>query len=303
MGRSKKKTIIIILLACLITAISVFLTVSPKISSKLPSFDSIFSFLRLKNRDSGDRIVFIDVGQGDCALIISGDHAALIDCGTGQDDGYSVLTQLKKQNIDKLDYLIISHPHSDHLGGGAAVMNRCKVGCIMMPETLPEDAADLETYTGFCYTADGKGVPINHIQSGDSFTVGNFTLDVLYYNIYAEDENDRSAVIKASANGFSALFTGDITSVTEYAIMAEKADISADVLKVAHHGSSTSTSERFLYSVHPSIGIIPVGENSYGHPTEQTISRLEDYGVKYYRTDVNGNITVFFEGELSEKAE
>lgn len=292
---SKRKAVILISVAVLL-AVSVFLTF-------IPGWAVIFDLFGLKDLDSTDRIVFIDVGQGDSALILSNGHTVLLDCGTGADGGDGIRSAIRQAGVESIDCLILSHPHHDHIGGASTLLAEYPIDCIRMPNDQPSEKADLAAYQSMMQSAANWGVPVEYLQTGDSFTVGHFTFDVLLCDDTAEDENDRSAVIRVSNGKNAVLFTGDAGKEAEYKLIEMGCALSCDLLKVGHHGSNTSTSEKFLYLTDPDAAVISVGDNGYGHPTDGVIERLSAQDTAIYRTDANGNITVYLEGAMTFETE
>lgn len=301
MGSKKKKIVLIV--AAIFLAASLFLTLAPRLDPALPTFATVFDLFGLKEQDTRDRITFVDVGQGDGALICSDGHAAMLDCGTGADDAAGMLAALRRAGVDSLDALILSHPHADHIGGAAAILSQVTVGEIRLSATEPEQEVDRMALESLQNAALEYDVPIVPLKADDRFSVGNFDFHVLYCDTDASEENDRSAVIRVSHGEHAVLFTGDATRETEYALIGAGVDLSCDVLKVAHHGSATSTSEKFLYLADPTAAVISVGENTYGHPTDAVLERLAAQDTTIYRTDIYGDITMYFEKELSVSTE
>ncbi len=235
---------------------------------------------------------FIDVGQGDAALILCDNKSMLIDGGKAQVSDI-IYTYLKKQNITHLDYLVCSHADADHVGGLSGALSAVSVDTVYAPKT----EADTKTYQNFKRKVQEQNLEIQHPEHGSSFDFGSSTVKVLA-PVY-EDENDRnnsSIVLKIIYGSTSFLFTGDAEDKSEKAMIEQGYDLSADVLKVSHHGSAGATSYRFLREVLPEYAIISVGKNNYGHPTEKVLSLLRDAETKVYRTDLQGDIIVRSDG-------
>ncbi len=248
------------------------------------------------------RLVFLDVGQGDCALLLSNGEAALIDTGVGLDDGSGLIAALRKEGVTAIRYLLLSHPHSDHIGGAAALLESFSVKQIYCTQAAPGDPEDAGLFYTLQEKAEDLGVPFSDYP-GEAFTVGGFTVDPFYCDAFLPDENDRSQFLRISGFGFTALFTGDAGSAAEASLLHSGLSASADLLKVGHHGSTTSTSEAFLTAVKPRFAVISVGENSYGHPADATLDRLSAAGCEVFRTDVNGNITLDFSNGFAIRVE
>ena len=243
--------------------------------------------------DNNLKIVFVNVGQGDCTLIMCDGESMLIDGGTA-DKSRTVVAVLKKYGIEHIDYLISTHAHADHCGGLVGAFNAATVGTVIAPHT----DSDAKAYKDFEKGVASRGLTITTPKPGDSFSLGGGTVVVLGpVNEDSADINNTSIVLKLTYGERSFLFTGDCESEGERVILETGADVSADVLKVGHHGAEYSSSYRFLREVMPDYAIISVGsDNSYGHPTEEALSRLRDVGAQVYRTDMQGDIIVNCDG-------
>jgi len=239
------------------------------------------------------KVHFLDVGQGDSILITTGNNAMLIDAG---DRGYgsSVVSYLKKQGVKKLDYLILTHPHADHIGGAVEVINAFEIEKIIMPKV----EHTTRTFENLLETIKNKGMRITTPVPGDGYELGSARFKILAPNSSGyKSLNDYSVVIRLTFGNTAFLFTGDAESMSESQILSKNFEVKSDVLKVGHHGSATSTSDRFLKSVKPKYAVISVGRgNKYGHPTQEVLERLDSYHVKVYRTDEVGTIVATSDG-------
>ena len=242
--------------------------------------------------DSSFSIHFIDVGQADAALVECDDHYMLIDGGTKADSNviYSVL---KKASVPKLDIVVGTHAHEDHIGGLPGAFNYTTADLTLCPVT----AYDSEAFKDFARYANQNGNGITVPDVGDTYVLGSATIKILGVN-GGSDTNDTSIVLRIDYGQTSFLFTGDAEREAEQAILNTGADLSATVLKVGHHGSDTSTTYPFLREIMPQYAVISVGQdNSYGHPTEDTLSRLRDAEVTVFRTDTQGDVYCVSNGE------
>ena len=237
---------------------------------------------------------FIDVGQADSALIQCGGQTALIDGGNVEDSSL-LISYLNKLSIDFLDYMICSHAHEDHVGGLSAPLSVIGVGAVYAPKTESDSSA----YATFKSKAAGQGLDIIRPSTGDKLSIGNCSLEFFAPTTENPDDlNNTSIMCKVSYGNTSFLFTGDAEREEELDIIDQGCDLNADILKVGHHGSVTSTSYIFLREVAPKYAVISVGKgNGYGHPTEEALSRLRDAGVQTFRTDMQGDIIAESDGE------
>lgn len=237
---------------------------------------------------------YIDVGQGDAALILCDGKSMLIDGGKPKASNV-IYTYLKNQEITCLDYIICSHPDDDHIGGLSALLSNITVKNVYAPNI----EADIKSYQSFRRKTEEQGLTIQHPACGDSFQLGSSTVDFLGpVTVSAGDRNNSSIVLKITYGETSFLFTGDAEREEEQQILDKGYDLSATVLKVGHHGSRNSTTYPFLREIMPEYAIISVGkDNTYGHPTEDVLSKLRDADVKVYRTDMQGDIVAKSDGK------
>ena len=245
-------------------------------------------------------VYYIDVGQGDSILIQVNKKNLLIDSGP-KSDKKKLLDYLSKINIDKLDYIIATHPHEDHIGNMSKIIDNYNV----LNFYAPKVESTTKTFEQMIDSLKAKNLKINVIKKGtDSINLGENTKVTVFSPTkdYYEDLNNYSPILKIQYGKTSFLFTGDAQKDIEKEILASNEDIRADVLKAGHHGSSTSTTKEFLNKVHPSIGVISVGlDNSYNHPNTDTLKRLKDSNVRIYRTDKDGTVILSSDGSTITK--
>ncbi len=242
---------------------------------------------------------YIDVGQGDSMLIQVNGKNMLIDAGP-EVNSSKLITYLTKQHIKKLDYVISTHPHEDHIGGMTKVINKFSILNFYAPKITT-------TTNSFKYMIDSlqhKALKIQIAKAGVTLDLGN--------NVHCEmlapnsdtykDLNNYSAVIKLDYKYTTFLFTGDAQKLSEDEIIKKGYDLTSTVLKVGHHGSRTSTSDEFLQKVNPKIAIISCGiNNDFGHPHKPTLNKLQAINSRIYRTDKDGTIVLFSDGNKISK--
>ena len=242
------------------------------------------------------RVSYIDVGQADSILIQTpGGKNVLIDAGNNG-DATTIVSYLKAQNISRLDYVIATHSHEDHIGSMDKVINTFDIGQVVMPK----ESSNTQTFRDVITAISNKGLKPIEAKAGVKLELGS--------ELYAEllgpnssgydDTNDYSAVLRLVYGKNSFLFTGDAETVSESEMLHLGNQLKVDVLKVGHHGSRTSSTGAFLKLVAPKYAVISVGKgNSYGHPTGEALGRLGSVGATIYRTDDSGTIVCESDGE------
>ncbi len=237
------------------------------------------------------KVRFIDVGQGDCVLITCNGQNLLIDGGqpSASSKLYSILKTL---NIAYLDYVIGTHPDADHIGATSGALSYATCGTFYCSTT----ESDTKTFTKLTNKIAEMGLSITVPEVDTSFTLGGATITFIGPTQAFEDDNNNSLVCRLDYGSTSFLFTGDMESESEYALLASGENVSADVIKVAHHGSNSSSTASFLSAVNPTYAVICVGENTYGHPKSKVLDRLSAVGAQILRTDQLGTITFVSDG-------
>lgn len=269
----------------------------------IPTWEDLYKGAGLTSGSAieGDVTVhFIDVGQGDCELIKTKSKAILID--SGEKEYYSdVIDYIKSQNIERLDYVIVTHPHSDHAGGMSFILDEFEVGTVILPHVQDSVIPTSSTYFRLLTSIKNKNITVEYADPGKNYHIDDAVMTILSPVKDYEDLNNYSVAARFVHGENSFLFTGDIENQAETDILENGLDISADVIKIAHHGSSTSSKKSFLNAVSPTYAVIEVGSpNAYNHPNEDTLERLEKMDVTVYRTDKNGNIVFVSDGQQLE---
>lgn len=258
-----------------------------------------FAFHKLTNPHgqfdtSQDFVRFMDVGQGDCALIYSNGYAALIDVGL-PNTANSLCADFSDCDITELDAVIVSHLHSDHVGGLMQIAENIEIENLIMPPVLENSISSAK---GGKDIALKSGSAFYEADQGMNFQIGEFEITLLSDYSDKSNENNRSIFVMAEINGIKFLFTGDAETKMENRLLNENLDLDCDVLKVSHHGSNTSTSEPFLTATTPDYAVISVGEdNIYSHPHKNTLASLKEAEAEILRTDHSGDITFNVEGK------
>lgn len=301
----KYLSILLILCMCLTacTATNQATSTSEKSQSDTTSGEAVQSGQEEKAAKAPDtskpegtlEVHYIDVGQGDATLIKCGSHAMLID-GGNNNKGTTVQLYLKKQGVESLDYVIGTHPDADHIGGLDVIVYKYNCDTVIMPDY----EKDTKTYQELVDVIHDKNMKITYPVVGEQYALGEakFTIIAPNSNSYSGNANDYSVAILLEYGKNRFLFTGDAEEASEAEMLTNGIDISADVYKVAHHGSRSASTQEFLNAVHPKYAVISCGEgNSYGHPHAEVLNRLRSMGVEVFRTDEQGSIIASSDGE------
>lgn len=236
---------------------------------------------------------FIDVGQGDCTLVKCGDKAMLIDAGDDS-QGTAIQNYLQKQGVKKLDYLILTHPDADHIGGAPVIITKFEIGKVF----ISNFEKDNNTYRKLIQALDEKRLSYSTPKVGDSYTLESAQFTILAPNGTYQSPNNASIALLLKNGSNSFLFSGDAEEEAEADILKNGISLSADVYQVGHHGSKTSSSQAFIEAIKPTWAVISCAEgNSYGHPHAQTLNTLRSMGIKVFRTDEQGSIVATSDGK------
>lgn len=301
----KYLSILLILCMCLTacTATNQATSTSEKSQSDTTSGEAVQSGQEEKAAKAPDtskpegtlEVHYIDVGQGDATLIKCGSHAMLID-GGNNNKGTTVQLYLKKQGVESLDYVIGTHPDADHIGGLDVIVYKYNCDTVIMPDY----EKDTKTYQELVDVIHDKNMKITYPVVGEQYTLGEakFTIIAPNSNSYGGNANDYSVAILLEYGKNRFLFTGDAEEASETEMLSNGIELSADVYKVAHHGSRSASTQEFLNAVQPKYAVISCGEgNSYGHPHAEVLNRLRSMGVEVFRTDEQGSIIASSDGE------
>lgn len=261
------------------------------------STDSSISYMAVSPDKNKLIVHYIDVGQADSILIQVNGKNMLIDAGN-REDGDMVVTYLKKQGVKKLDYVLATHPHEDHIGGMSAVIKNFTISDFY----APKKTQNTKTFEDMITTLKGKQIKI--AKAGVELDLGeNAKLQMLAPNAdNYSDLNNYSAVVKLTFGNNKFLFMGDAEKLSEKEILDNNFDVSCDVLKVGHHGSSSSSSKEFLDKTSPKSVVISVGKNNdYGHPHKETLTEFKKRNYTIYRTDIDGTVVLTSDGKIIKK--
>lgn len=240
------------------------------------------------------KVHFIDVGQADSILVQQGNHSMIIDAGNN-DDETIVKQYIEELGITKFDYVIGSHVHEDHIGSLDGVINAYNIDKII----FSKQTSTTKTFENFIKAVKNKGLKLYSPKVGEVFALGDATFEVMAPNSSSyESANDYSIVIKLEYGDTSFLLTADAESISETEMLNKNLNLKSDVLKLGHHGSKTSTTQKFLDEVNPEYAVISVGRyNRYGQPNKSVMNRLKKAGITVYKTDTQGSIVAISDGE------
>jgi competence protein ComEC len=287
MNRKAKKIMSRVGVIALLALLSFFMNqnISPTEEEVSTQFGSTTNYVEVH---------YIDVGQGDAILIETENASMLIDAGENT-KGTLVADYLKERNITELDYVIGTHPHSDHIGGLDTILKNFTTKKVI----LPQITHTTKTFEDVIDAIEANQLKITLAKVGETYRLGPAEFTIVAPNSSSYDDiNNYSVGIKLTYGSTSFLFTGDAEKLSEDEMLKNGINLSSDVLKLAHHGSAYSSSDLFLDAVHPNYVIISAGQdNQYNHPHAETLQRMLDREIKVYRTDVQGTIVFSSDGK------
>lgn len=261
----------------------------------------------VKTSDSDFAVYYLDAGQSDCSIIMCDDRVMMIDAGT-YDQLETIREALRSLNISTIDYMVITHQHDDHMGSAAAIIQNYDVKNIIMPRLSEVNMVTTYAYEELLTSISERNVNAIAAEPGYHFNIGAADIDIFSPSQQDKNINNMSVVLKVIFGNTSFLFQGDAEKKIENALLKTDYDLSADVIKVGHHGSKTSSTAKYIQAVAPKAAIISCGaDNSYGHPHSETLETLENADVDVYITSFIGDITAVSDGNkitiTSEKSE
>lgn len=282
----------------LVLLVALLITAAEKITGR-PIWDELYEMAGLGDTGSpaavaeGETAVhFIDIGQGDAVLIEQDGEFCLIDAGI-RDTQDDLIAYLEAVGATHLKLLVMTHPHSDHIGGMRQVLRSCTVDEVLLPDLDKAPMPTSATFTRVLETIEELNILVSTAEAGGSYPIGTGRLEVLAAGIQTDNYNDLSPVLRFAGPGLTFIDTGDGERGVEADVLAGGAMLSADLYKAAHHGSNSSNTEEFLQAISPSVIVISCGQdNSYGHPHREPMERFAAVGAEIWRTDQDGTVVV-----------
>lgn len=300
--RRLKRKIAVISLCIFVSLVSYAISYFP--NGYLPSWDEIFDFFNLStvsDKSSYDfnrydmSVHFLDVGKADSIYIHCNDKNILIDAGD-IDVKNTVYEYLKKNHVEDIDLAIVSHPHRDHIGEMSKIINEFNIKRFIMPRVPNSITPTFKTYEVMLNTLHENNITVEEPVVGDTFMVGDILVEILGPARGYDEINNNSIITRITYGEDRFLFVGDCEKEEESDLISSGFDFSADVLKVGHHGSKTSTTQKFLNAVNPKYAVVTVGKDSSNLPKQSTIDRLDSNNIEVYRTDINGCVMFLTNG-------
>lgn len=264
------------------------------------SWDDIYNWLGMNNGPlpisqidkQANAIHFIDIGQGDASLLQSDGEYCLIDAGLPESKE-ALFNYLDKLGVTKIKLLVMSHPHADHIGSMAQVIDHYEIEQILLPDFSKAPLPNTATFNRVLDAIERKQIPTVTAKEGQSFAIGKGILEVLADGIKSENVNDLSQVLYYKAGNLTAVLSGDAEKMSEKDALKRGTVRSAKVFKAGHHGSNTSNTKEFLAAINPEYVVISCGEgNRYNHPHKEPMERFKNIGAQILRTDLEGDVVI-----------
>lgn len=286
----------------IVLLLSVLITVNDgRYLPQIPSWHTLFAWFGFQEPTIPEGelcMTVLDVGNADCILLQSGEHSALIDAGEN-DDAEEILQALRLRNIKRLDYVIATHADADHIGSMDEVVRDVEIGSFLSPSSVWENREDTRACRELLTALEECRVETATAKYGTACAIGEATLTVIsgWHGREYEDDNDSSVICRVTFGEHIFLLMADVSAAVERQLVKDGIAVDADVIKVSHHGSASSSDPTFIEEVSPEYAVITCGAgNSYGHPHERTLDTLEECGATVYRSDVNGDVSITSDG-------
>lgn len=292
----KQKKLIVYILVILIFAISVFILEKADVVSLNQIKNTLGAIDGVNSVNSDFAVYYLDVGQSDCTIVVCDGEVLMIDCGT-LNQLNTIRQSLLSLKVDTIDYMVISHQHDDHMGSATEIINDYKVENFIMPRLVKSNNVTSKTYNTLINTINNKGINKIPAQDCKQFMLGDALVEILSPSVQSNNLNNMSVVLKITYGETEFLFQSDSETKIENDLIYSDFDIDVDVLKVGHHGSKTSTSDKYIDATSPEIAIVSSGcGNNYGHPNGEILNRLEKNGINTFITSLHGDIVIASDG-------
>lgn len=269
----------------------------------IPTWNKIYNYLNISKgtvdvnyEDYPLSVHILNVGKADAIYIKSNDKNILIDSGD-TDTKDQVIQYLNNNKIQQFDLIIATHPHKDHIAGMDNIINTFPINRFIMPKLSETIIPTTKTYNSMINSLKDNNITVESPVAGDNFKIGEINIDILGPIKEYDNLNNNSVIAKLAYKNTSFLFVGDAEKEAETDLISSSANLKSTVLKVGHHGSKTSTTQKFLNAVNPEYSVISVGPDSNNLPKDSIINRLKNNNIKTYRTDKSGTIIFTSDGD------
>lgn len=305
-ARRRRRNRLLLLSACVLFVLAITANTLGSFTTTLPTWHSLQQELAgyfeevgpaVSYVDGDVTVHFIDVGQGSCVLIKAGDQAVLLDAGE-TDQGGKIVRYLEAQGVSRLNYVVASHPHSDHIGGMSMVFNKIPTDYVIMPNIKDEFIPTTRVYEDFLTTIQQQKIAVISANMGQRYAVGAGQMTILQPQGDFQDLNDMSIGVLFRYDKTAFLYTADMETQAEKALLQTNQNIQADVFALGHHGSKTSSTEALLDRIGAAYYVVQSGyQNKYGHPHKEAVERVSRRGGTLYRNDLEGTIVFASDGK------